>query len=90
MTTNKVTIEQIEGAIIREQYYVFPNTTVTVCALTVRDGFTATGESACADPDNFDAELGKRYARERAIDKLWSHFGSILCHKLHEEEKGNA
>lgn len=89
MTTNKVTIEQIEGSIVREQYYVFPNTTVTVCALTVRDGFTATGKSACADPDNFDAELGKRYARERAIDELWSHFGSVLCNKLYEE-KGNA
>lgn len=36
-----------------EAYYVFPGTTLTVCALTLRNGFQVVGESAAASPENF-------------------------------------
>ena len=40
--------QMIDDAIVSEQYHVFPGTTLTVCALTLRNGFIVTGESASA------------------------------------------
>ena len=53
-----------------EDYHVFPGTTLTVCCLKLRNGFTVTGESAAASPENFDVELGKKIARSNACDKI--------------------
>lgn len=44
---------------------------LTFCVLVLRNGFTVTGESACASPENFDAELGRKIARENAVEKIW-------------------
>lgn len=44
---------------------------LTICVLVLRNGFTVTGESACASPENFDAELGIKIARENARKKIW-------------------
>ena len=44
---------------------------LTICVLVLRNGFTVTGESACASPENFDAELGRKIARQNAIQKVW-------------------
>ncbi|MGO7508905.1 Gp49 family protein [Rhizobium ruizarguesonis] len=46
--------------IVAEQYHAFPGTTLTVCALTLQNGFQVTGESAAASPDNFDEEIGRK------------------------------
>lgn len=43
----------------------------TLCILVLWNGFTVVGKSACADPAKFNAELGKQYAREDAISKVW-------------------
>ena len=58
---------------------------LTFCVLVLRNGFTVTGESACASPENFDAEVGRRVARENAIDKLWPLLGYALKDKLASE-----
>ena len=63
---------------------------LTFCVLVTKNGFTVTGESACASPENFDAELGRKIARDNAIDKLWPLMGYELKTKLHEEETKNA
>ena len=55
---------------------------LTFCVLILRNGFTVTGESACASPENFDAEIGRKIARENAINKVWSLMGYELCSKL--------
>lgn len=55
---------------------------LTFCVLVLRNGFTVTGESACLSPENFDAEKGKQYAREHAIEKLWPLMGYALKEKL--------
>ena len=47
------------------------HTLLVFCVLTLRNGFTVTGESACASPENFDAEIGRKIARENAINKVW-------------------
>ena len=55
---------------------------LTFCVLVLRNGFTVTGESACASPENFDAELGRKIARQNAIDKVWPLMGYELRSKL--------
>jgi hypothetical protein len=55
---------------------------LTFCVLVLRNGFTVTGESACASPENFNAEIGKRIARENAVSKIWPLMGYELRSKL--------
>ncbi|WP_308411477.1 Gp49 family protein [Alicycliphilus denitrificans] len=55
---------------------------LTFCVLVLRNGFTVTGESACASPENFNAEIGRRIARENAVNKVWPLLGFRLRDKL--------
>ena len=57
---------------------------LTICVLVLRNGFTVTGESACASPENFDAELGRKIARANAVQKIWTLEGYLLKQRLHE------
>lgn len=57
---------------------------LTFCVLVLRNGFTVTGESACASPENFNAEVGRRIARDKAVDKIWPLMGYQLKDRLHE------
>lgn len=56
---------------------------LTFCVLVLNNGFTVTGESACASPENFDAELGRKIARQNAVNKIWPLLGFLLKEKLH-------
>ena len=60
---------------------------LTFCVLVLRNGFTVTGESACASPENFDAALGRKIARENAKQKLWPLMGYALKEQLHQAQK---
>lgn len=51
---------------------------LTFCVLVLQNGFTVTGESACASPENFDAELGRKIARQNAVAKVWPLMGYEL------------
>ena len=55
---------------------------LTFCVLQLRNGFTVTGESACASPENFDAEIGRIIARQNAVQKIWPLMGYELRTKL--------
>ena len=55
---------------------------LTFCVLVLQNGFTVTGESACASPENFDAEIGRRIARENAVQKIWPLMGYALKERL--------
>lgn len=55
---------------------------LTFCVLVLRNGFTVTGESACASPANFNAEIGRRVARENAVAKVWPLMGYHLKQNL--------
>lgn len=55
---------------------------LTFCVLVLRNGFTVTGESACASPENFDAEIGRKVARANAVNKIWPLMGYELKSKL--------
>lgn len=55
---------------------------LTFCVLVLRNGFTVTGESACASPENFNAEIGNKIARTNAVNKVWPLMGYALRNKL--------
>jgi len=79
----RLTPESVSNVIASEQYRVF-NGVLTVCCLTLENGFTVTGESACASPENFDKELGEKIAKSNAINKIWAFEGYLLKQKLYE------
>lgn len=56
---------------------------LTFCVLVLKNGFTVTGESACASPENFDAEIGRQIARQNAEQKIWPLMGYHLKQQLH-------
>lgn len=58
---------------------------LTFCVLVLRNGFTVTGESACVSPENFDAEVGRKIARQNAVQKIWPLLGFALKERLHAE-----
>lgn len=97
LTAPRITPADIEGNIAREFYFnagdaVYPGPVVaspyeqlrllTFCVLVLRNGFTVTGESACASPENFDAEIGRKIARQKAVEKIWPLMGYELRSKL--------
>jgi hypothetical protein len=57
---------------------------LTFCVLVLRNGFTVSGESACASPENFDAEIGRKVARQNAVQKIWPLMGYALKQQLHD------
>jgi len=82
LTAPRITPQHIDDQILTEQYHVFPGTTLTVCALTLKNGFQVVGESACAAPENFDAGLGRKIARDNARNKIWALEGYLLRSRL--------
>jgi hypothetical protein len=82
LTAPRITPARIDEVIVGEDYHVFPGTMLTVCCLILANGFSVTGESACASPENFNAELGKKIARENAKQKIWALEGYALRERL--------
>lgn len=74
--------QYIDSCIIGEDYHVFPGTTLTVCCLTLKNGFNVTGESAAASAENFDKEIGEKIAKANARNKIWALEGYMLKERL--------
>lgn len=75
----KVTKELITDKISKIDYLVLPDSTVTLCNITMKSGFSVRGESACVDPRNFNLEIGKGLAYKQAFDKLWQLEGYLMA-----------
>jgi Phage protein (N4 Gp49/phage Sf6 gene 66) family len=69
-----------------EQHFT-PLSCLTFCVLVLKNGFTVTGESACVSLENFDAETGRKIARQKAVDKICMLEGYLLKQELFEESK---
>lgn len=80
----RLTPALIDSKIKSCKYHVFDKTCLTVCCMTLINGFTVTGESACASPENFDADIGKAISLENARNKIWALEGYLLKQKLFE------
>jgi hypothetical protein len=78
----RLTPQLIDDQIVSEAFHVFPGTTLTICALTLKNGFHVVGESAAASPENFDQEIGRRISRDNARNKIWALEGYLLRTKL--------
>lgn len=83
----RLTPKHIEQCIKEVEYYVFPKTQLTVCCITLQNGYTVTGESACASPENFDKEIGETIANRNAKDKIWALEGYLLKEKLTKKSR---
>ena len=72
------------GSGMTAEHHLCPETLglLTFCVLVLRNGFTVTGESACASPENFDAEIGRKIARQNAVQKIWPLMGYELKCRL--------
>ena len=82
-TENRVTLESIQAKIAEVEYVnpkAAPHMTIAIVKLT--NGYIVLGESAPADPENFNAELGQKFALENATRKIWPMEGYLLCEKL--------
>lgn len=99
LTAPRVTPEDIEANIAEEYYFSASDhisnresveyapqlDLLTFCVLVLRNGFTVTGESACASPENFDAKLDRKIARQNAVNKVWPLIGYALKERLAAE-----
>jgi hypothetical protein len=55
--------------------------TVTLCSITLDNGYSVRGESACVNPENYNKEIGEKIAYDNAFQKLWPLFGFLLAEK---------
>ncbi len=78
----RLTPELIDSVIVGEDYHIFPGTTVTVCMLVLKNGFSVIGHSAAASPENFNQEIGRKIARANAREKIWQLEGYLLKQTL--------
>ena len=84
-TAPRVTPQALDAALdsqVKPQYYQFPGTTVTVCALTCTNGYVLVGKAAAASPENFDAAIGRAVAYKDAREQLWPLLGYSLRNEL--------
>ena len=82
LTAPRITPDHIDSLIKDADYHVFGKSCMTVCCLTLRNGFNVVGESACASPENFDAAIGREIAFRNAREKIWALEGYLLKEKL--------
>ena len=98
-TAPKVRSTDVEACIAHEHYFTAYDAAMattenrlavppqlkllTICVLTLANGFTVLGTSACASPENFDAAYGRKLARGKAVDQIWPLLGYELRTKLH-------
>lgn len=99
-TFPRITLDDIENNIRYETYFTAAQGALeadgdagdealellTFCVLVLGNGFTVTGESACASPENFDAEIGQKIARQNAVAKIWPLMGYELKSILNGDE----
>ncbi len=84
LTAPRITPEDISDKIVGEYYHQVPGTTVTVCILTLENGYHVIGHSAAASPENFDEAIGRKLAWQHAHDKIWALEGYLLRQRIHE------
>ncbi len=77
----RLTPDHISNTIKDVQFHVFSGV-LTVCVLTLTNGFMVTGESACASPENFNEGIGRDIAFKNARKKIWPLEGYLLREKL--------
>lgn len=78
-----VTMQGILDKVVQATYTLLPNGRTTVCQLTMQNGFTIEGQSACVDAAKYNRHLGEKYAYEDALNKVWPFEGYLLAEKIY-------
>lgn len=81
---NRLTMGDILDVIKSASYTRLGDSTTTVCQLTLKNGYTVTGESACIDPNLFNQAIGEKVAWDNAVDKIWQLEGYLLTQRRFE------
>ena len=76
----KVSLADCKEQVVKETFFV--EDTLTICVLTLKNGFKVTGESAAASPENYNQEVGEALSRQRAVEKIWPLLGFVLRNEL--------
>lgn len=84
LTAPRLSPNKIDALIKCTQYWRVPNTTTTVCAMTLQNNFVIIGKSASASMTNFDEELGKQIAYQDAREQIWQYAGYELRSELYK------
>jgi hypothetical protein len=88
-TAPRVTEDSIKAKIKAVGYHeiegLATSTVGTLCVITMLNGWMSTGFSAPASPENFDAEVGRRYAYDNAFKQLWQLEGYLLREMLQQK-----
>ena len=86
-TAPRVTEQQVGGEAVTGEY--IHRGVLTICILTLQNGFTVVGQSSCASPENFNEEIGRHYALKDAERQVWPLLGFRLKDQLHKEQMVN-
>lgn len=81
LTAPRLTPDDINNKIKGVTYTNLPSGKCVVCEITLENGFTVRGESACVSPKNFDQDIGNHIAYKNARDKIWQLEGYLLQEK---------
>lgn len=85
----RVTLDGVHENIKDTQFIVVPGSQLTICVLTLQNGYTVTGESACADPAMFNKEIGEKISKDNAIKKIWPLMGYAQKQEIFLSGSGN-
>ena len=85
LTATRLTPTLIDATIVYAEYFRVPNTTCTICALILKNGYVVVGKSAAISMENFDEEIGKKVAYSDAREQIWALEGYAIKDSLHKD-----
>lgn len=87
LNSPRITPSHVDSKIREVYYFIVPDTTMTICVLTLMNGYQVTGNSSCASIENFDKEIGQEIAYKNAREKIWELEGYLLKEKMFQENR---
>ncbi len=86
----RITPEFLQSKVASSEFTRLGGGTLTVCVLTTVNGYQLVGTSACADPVNYNQEIGEKVAFDNAFKQLWQLEGYVLKNNLWALSQGAA
>ena len=81
----RITAEFVEEQILAEQLLYPAGTAMTICVITLRNGYVVTGTSTPVSPENYDKEMGDKISRDKAVAEIWPLQGFLLKELIYQE-----
>lgn len=81
---NRITVSDMQAKVKSSTYTRLPDSTTTVCQITLENGYTLVGTSACVEPANYNRAMGEQIAYDNAFEKLWDLEGYLLKQRRFE------